>query len=233
MAEEFGDGGEGFPGHGVETSLCVEKAVGGEDMEMGMKDEVIAKGVDGSGSGDAATGHAEACAEGIAQALCGGLEEEVEEVSAFAEDAAQHFGEREDELAVGDFVADGCGDPCAGLACSALMAGRAEVAGLAGECEELFVAAIGALEAGEACGEVAAPEKGADGVDGIRAERPHGGAVVLFVGGNEGVSCRVDDLPEVRSARAARMVDRGHHGSQGWVRCQARDVGDRDPVFVW
>jgi len=50
---------------------------------------------------------------------------------------------------------------------SALVAGGAEVAGLAGEGEELFVAAIGAMEAGEASGEIAAPEESADGGDGI------------------------------------------------------------------
>ena len=56
MAEEFGDGGEGFLGHGMETALFVEESIGGEDMEMGMKDEVIAEGVDGSCSGDSAIG---------------------------------------------------------------------------------------------------------------------------------------------------------------------------------
>ena len=135
---------------------------------------------------------------------------------AFAEDAAQHFWEGEDKLAVGSFVADGSGDPCAGLADPALMTGGAEVAGFAGECEELFVAALWALEAGEPCGEVATPEKSADGVDGILAERPHGGAVFDFVGGNEGVPCVVDNLPEGRCARAAWMVDRGRHGIRGW-----------------
>jgi hypothetical protein len=141
MAEEFGDGGQRFPGHGMETALFVEESIGGENMEMGMKDEVIAEGVDSSSSGDAPPRHAESGAESIAQALCGGLEEEW--VSAFAEDAVQHF--REGELAVGNLVADGSGDPCAGLACSALIAGGAEGAGLAGECEEFFVAAIWAL----------------------------------------------------------------------------------------
>jgi hypothetical protein len=57
----------------------------------------------------------------------------------------------------------GGGDPCAGLAGAALVAGGAEVPGLAGEGEELFVAAIGVMEAGEAGGEIAAAEEGADG----------------------------------------------------------------------
>ena len=149
MAEEFGDGGEGFLGHGVEAAFLVEQAVGGEDMKMRMEDEVIAEGVDGGSGGEATAGQIEAGAEGVPQAFGGGLEMEVEEVPALAEDAAQHFRKGEDELALRDFVADGGGDPCAGLADAALVACGAEVAGLAGEGEELFVAALGAMEAGK------------------------------------------------------------------------------------
>jgi hypothetical protein len=90
------------------------------------------------------------------------------------------------------------------------MAGGAEVAGLAGEGEELFVAAIGAMEARETGSEVAAAEEGADRGDGIGAHRSHGAAVVLFVAGEEIVPGVVDDLPEGRGARAARVVDGGH-----------------------
>ena len=52
------------------------------------------------------------------------------------------------------------------------------------------------VKAGEAGGEIAAPEKGADGGDGIGAQRSHRAAVVLFVGGEEVVPGVVDDLPE-------------------------------------
>jgi hypothetical protein len=87
-------------------------------------------------------------------------------VAAFAEDAEQDFGDGKDELAVGDCVADCVGDPLTHGAGATLVAGRAEVAALAGEGEEAFVATIRALEAGEAGGEVAAAEKGLDGGDG-------------------------------------------------------------------
>ena len=40
MAEKFGDGGEGFLGHGVEAPVLVEQAVGGEDAEV----RVVIKG---------------------------------------------------------------------------------------------------------------------------------------------------------------------------------------------
>ena len=52
------------------------------------------------------------------------------------------------------------------------------------------------VKAGEAGGEVAAAEEGADAGDGIGAQRSHGAAVVLFVGGEEVVPGVVDDLPE-------------------------------------
>ena len=126
----------------------------------------------------------------------GGFEEEVEEVAAFAEDAAEDFGDGEDELAVGDFVADGGGDPVGGLADAALVAGGAEVAAFAGEGEEAFVAAVGAVEAEKAGGEVAAAEEIADGGEDVRAERAEGGTVVFLVGGDEGVPGGGEDLPE-------------------------------------
>ena len=209
IAEEFGDGGEAFFRHGVEAAFLVEQAVGGEDVEVRVEDKVVAEGVDGSGGGDATTGQAEAGAEGVAEAFGGGLEKEVEEVAALAEDAAEHFREGEDELPVRDFLADGGGDPHPGLAGAALVAGGAEVAGLACEGEELFVTAIGAMEAGEAGGEIAAAEEGADAGDGLGAQRSHGATVVLFVAGEKSIPCVLDELPEGRGAGAAR-------GRRGW-----------------
>ncbi len=134
----------------------------------------------------------------------------MEEVAALAEDAAQDFRDGEDELAVGDFVADGGGDPIGGLADAALVTGWAEVAALAGEGEESLVAAIGAEETGEACGEVAAAEEVADGAEDIGAERTHGGTVDFLVTGDEGIPGGGDDLPERRGAGAAGLVDGWH-----------------------
>ena len=87
-------------------------------------------------------------AEGVSQAFGGGLEKEVGEVEALAEDAGDHFRKGEDELPVRDVVADGGGYPSAGLACAALVADGAEVPGFAGEGEELFAPALGAMGSG-------------------------------------------------------------------------------------
>jgi hypothetical protein len=181
-----------------------------EDVEVGVEDEVIAEGVDGGDGSEFAIGEIEAGAEGFLEGVGGGFEEEVEEVAAFAEDAAEDFGDGEDELAVGDFVADGGRDPIGGLADAALVAGRAEVAALAGEGEEAFVTAVGAVEAEEAGGEVAAAEEVADGGEDVGAKWAEGGAVFFFVGGEKGVPSGGEELPEWRGAGAAGLVDGWH-----------------------
>jgi len=132
-------------------------------------------------------------------------------VAAFAKDAAEDLGDGEDELAVRNLVADGGGDPFAGAPYSALVAGWAEVAGLAGEGEEAFVAAVRALKSGESAGEVTATEKGLDGGRGVGAEWAEGLPVAVFVTSEELVPAVVDDLPEGRGAGAARLVDGRHN----------------------
>jgi len=109
-------------------------------------------------------------------------------------------------LAVGDFVANGGGDPVAGGADAALVTGWTEVAALAGEGKKAFVAAVGALEAGEAGGEVATAEEGFDGGRGGGVERAEGLAVFAFVAGEEFVPAVADELPEGRGAGAAGLV---------------------------
>jgi hypothetical protein len=194
----------------VEATVRGEESVGGEDVEVGVEDEVVAKSVDGGDGSEFAIGEIEAGAEDFLEGIGGGFEEEMEEVAAFAEDAAEDFGDGEDELAVRDFVADGGGDPIGGLADAALMAGGAEVAALAGEGEQAFVPAVGAVEAEEAGGEVAAAEKVADGGEDVGAERAEGGTVFFLVGGEEGFPGGGEDLPEWGGAGASGLVDGGH-----------------------
>ena len=74
-------------------------------------------------------------------------------------------------MPVRDFVADRSGNPIAGGTDAPLVTSRTEVAAFAGEGEQAFVAAVGALEPREAGGEVAAAEEGFDGGGGGRVER--------------------------------------------------------------
>ena len=196
VAEVFGHGAEGVGRHGVEFAFCIEEAIGCEDVDVGVEEEVVAKGVDGGGGGDASVGEAEPGAKGVAQGVDGGLEEMLEEVAAFAEDGAEDFGDGKDVLAVGDGLADGGGDPCADLQGASLVAGGAEVAGFAGEGEQVLVAAVGTEESGEAGGEVAAAEEVLDVCDGLGTQWAHGGTVVFFVTGEEFFPNAADDLPK-------------------------------------
>ena len=91
-----------------------------------------------------------------------------------------------------------------------MVAGGAEVTALAGEGEEFLVAAIGAEETGEACGEVATAEEIADGGEDIGAERPHGGTVDFLVTGDESIPGGGDDLPKGRGTGAAGLIDGWH-----------------------
>jgi hypothetical protein len=124
------------------------------------------------------------------------MKEEVEEFAPFAENAPEGFRHREDELAVGHVEADVVGDPAAGLFDFALVAARAEVAGLAGKGEELFVTAVRALEACEPGGEVPAFVELIDHGDGFFTQGAVGFAVNGFVLGEERSPAVVDDLPE-------------------------------------
>ena len=209
VAEEFDGRSEVLGGHAVEAAVGGEESIGGKDLEVRVVDQVVAESVDSGDGSDAAVGEAETGAEGVLEGGDGGVEENGEEVAAFAKDAAQHLGDGEHELAVGDLVADGGGDPLAGGADAALVAGGAEAA-LAGECEEAFVAAVGALEASEAGGEVAAAEEGLDGGDGGGTQGAEGFTVVFLVVGEEVGPTVLDELPEGRGAGVAWLVDGGH-----------------------
>ena len=102
-------------------------------------------------------------------------------------------------------MADGGGDPLANGASAALVTCGAEVPALAGEGEQAFVATVGALEAGEAGGEVAAAKEGLDGGDGIGAKRAEGFPVLPFVVGEELVPAVVEDLPEWRGRKVKKL----------------------------
>lgn len=227
VAKEFDGLGEVFNGHAVEAAVGSEESVGGEDVEVRVEDEVVAEGVDGGDGTEFPVGQLESDAEGVAEGFSGGVEEVGEESAAFAEDAAEDLGDGEHELAVGHFVAVGGGNPVARGADAALMAGRAEVAALAGEGEEAFVAAVGALEAGEAGGEVAAAEERFDRCGSGGVEWAEILSVFGFVIGEQFFPAVVGELPEWRGAGAAGLVNGGHKecseehllcGTRMWVK---------------
>lgn len=210
VAEELNSIGKVLSGHAVEGAVWGEEAIGGKDVQVRMKDEVIPEGVDGGDGTEFPLGKAEATAKVIVDALDGGAEEDAEMGAPFAEDATEDLGDGEHELAVWDVVADGPGDPLAGASDAALMAGGAEVAALAGEGDEALVTALGAVETSEAGGEITATEEGLDGGGGVGAEWAEGFPVVFFVVGEEGVPAMVDELPERRGAGMTGLINGRH-----------------------
>jgi len=210
VTEEFGNGRGAFRGHAVEAPGLVEESVGDQYVQMRVEYQVVAEAVDCRNGRDAPVWQVEAGAEGVAEGFGGGVEEDREQLAAFAEDAAEHARHGEHELAVGYLAADVVGDPVAGGQGAALVAGGAKIPRLASEGHELFVAAVGALEAGEAAGEVAATEEGLDSGDGSGVERAVGGPVAGFVVAEEVGPAVADGLPERRGAGAARLVNRWH-----------------------
>ncbi len=87
VAEEFDGGCHGLFRHAVEGTVGGEEAVGGEEVEVGVVDEIVAEGVHGGDGTDASVGKIESCAEGVLEGDRSGMEEVGEEVASFAEDA--------------------------------------------------------------------------------------------------------------------------------------------------
>jgi len=87
VTEELGERLEGLHRDLVEATLAIVESRGSEDVEVRVKDEVVAEGLDPGDGGELAVGEVKAGPEPVAQALDGGAEEKVEQMTAFAEDA--------------------------------------------------------------------------------------------------------------------------------------------------
>lgn len=85
------------------------------------------------------------------------------------------------------------------------------------------MAAIGAFEASEAGGKIAASEEGFDGGDDRRMERTEGRTVLLFVIRGKVTPAVIDKLPKRRGTGAARLIDGWHKiRSYEHILCEAR-----------
>jgi hypothetical protein len=116
-------------------------------------------------------------------------------------------GDGEHEVPVGHRGADLIGDEGAFDLRAALVARGAETALPAGEGKEEFMAAVGAVEAGEAGMEIAASEESRDRRGGLGGEAGNLGGVI------------VENLPDRRGARLAGAVADAHllAGGSRWA----------------
>ncbi len=150
-----------------------ENTGGGEHVDVGVPKQVAAKGRHGDAEAGLAGRAGGAITQPQGEHFLGGVVKLTEQGGLASENSAQHAGEREHEVVVGAGLADVVGDGGGFGEGAALVTGGAEVALFAGEGEQVVVAAVGAVEAGEAGVEIAAAleRTGARAVAGSRSVR--------------------------------------------------------------
>ena len=137
-------------------------------MDVRVPEEKIAESLESHDEAGLADGAVGAEADPGVDGAMGGVVEVAEQRAVAEEERADEARHGEDKMPVGHWGADGVGDERTFDERAPLVAGGAEAALLAGESEEEFVVAVGAVEAGEAGVEVAAAQEGGDGAGGRR-----------------------------------------------------------------
>ena len=186
----------------MEPAVGVEDSGGGDDVDVRVSEEKIAESLESHHEPGLAAGAVGAEAKPGGDGEMGGVAEVVEQRAVAEKERADEARHGEHDVPMGHGGADGVGDEGTFDERAALVARGAETALLAGKCEEEFVIAVGAAEAGEAGVEVAAVEEGVDGGGGFGGEAGDVSGMI------------VENLPEGRSAGLAGTVaDADHLGS--------------------
>jgi hypothetical protein len=206
-AKDFLQGLDGEFGKGKELAVSGEQAVGNERMDVGMKIEVFAKGVEGENDGGMRLGFAECGAQIKRETLMGCSAEMLEERAVPLKIGAEHLRQSEDVVPVGDCGKDAADEELGAGLDVFLVAGRTEPARFTGKSEKSVEAAVVTADAGEAAFEGAAVEEFVDDLWNGGTQWPVTGLVVVRVTGEEGGKVAVGALPEGRSARIACPVD--------------------------
>ena len=158
-AEDFLQRLDGKFGEGMELAVPGEEAVGNERVDVGMKIEVFAKGVEGENDGWMRLGFTECRTEIKGEALMGCGAEMFEERTVPLEISAEHLRQGEDVVPVGDW-SENAGDEEFGAGLDIfLVAGRAEPAAFTGKSQESIEAAGVAMDSSEAAFEIPAIEE--------------------------------------------------------------------------
>jgi hypothetical protein len=228
-AEEFFEGLEREFGQRVEDAVAGEESVGDEGVEVGMKVEVFAKGVEGEDDGGVSVGPTEGGAEIFGEALVSEGAKAFEQAAVTLEIGAEHFGNGQDVMAVGHGGKDAGGEEGGGGLDVLLVAGGAEPAAFAGECEQIFVATMVTADADEAAIEVAAVEEFVDDLGHDGAQGAEAGLVFLWVEFDELGEVAVGALPEGRLARVAGAV-KLHDGTCQYIGRRRRGTKYRNSV---
>ena len=147
----------------MEYAVGVEDPGGGDDMYVWVPEEKIAERLHGDDEARLAGRAVGAEAEPGGDGELGGVVKVVEQRAVPEEERSDEPGHGEDKVPMGHGRAHGVGDEGALDEHAPLVATRAEAALFAGEREEEFVAAVGAVQAREPGVQVAAVEKRLDG----------------------------------------------------------------------
>ena len=122
-------------GKDQETFVAQEETVGHEQVQVGMKVEIFPESMYGHND----TGHTLGLIQGdphdIADTLLGDAAEVFEQIAVVAKIRAQHFGDGEGDVAVGNRKKDGLCKQSSEELYLFLVAGWAEPASFAGECQ--------------------------------------------------------------------------------------------------
>ena len=156
-------------------------------------------------------GQAEGGAHEVQQAFVGDAAERLEQVAVEAEVGAQHLGDGEGNVAVGNREEDGLGEQGPEELNLFLMAGRTEPAALAGEREQVVFLAVVAADAGEPMLEVPAVQKLVHYLGDDGPQETVTGLVAFLVDRLEGVEMPGEALPEWRCPGPAGTIDLCNH----------------------
>ncbi len=206
-AEDFLQGLDGQFGEGMKLALASEEAVGNERVDMGMKIEVFAKGVEGENDGWMCLGFTECRTEIKGEALMGCGAEMFEERTVPLEISAEHLRQSQDVVPVGDWSENASEEEIGAGLDVFLVAGRAKPARFAGEGEESVEAAVVTADASETAFEGAAVEELVDDLRDGGTQRSVAGLIVFRVTCEEGGKVAMGALPERRFARISGTIE--------------------------
>jgi hypothetical protein len=122
--------------------VAIETPVRQKDMAVGIESEKIAEGLHGDGGSRQRRIFRYGLLHENLQGFPGASTESGKKLSVIKKIPAKDFGEAEDEMPVRYFLEDIHAEPLAEFHHPLLMAGGAEVAALAGKCQEIFMVAV-------------------------------------------------------------------------------------------
>jgi hypothetical protein len=167
-------------GH-LERSASIETAIGAEHVAMGVEVQEIAEGLDRNDCPGSSLLFWREAKEKDLQGIPGTAAQLGEKFSIIKKVTPEDFGQAEGEVAMGNGLENFLTEPFAKFHHTLLMAGGAEVPAFAREGQEILVATVLALDAGETIVEDAAIKIAVDHLLHIRAEETVLGGKALVI----------------------------------------------------